>query len=402
MNRFLTGFLFTGSLVLLAAPSSWAQKSGSPSQPGNSGHTGASQPTPSAPQNQEPLYVNGRVVLDGGLPVPEPVNVALYCGTRSLVSVHTDLRGYFQMSLGAGGEADNDFSASNESTVSLSGGSPNLPNSGAAGDSGDTLTGCEVRISVPGYQPLNRIISDVADLNRVEMGTLRLTRIANVQGSSISVTSMLVPGNARKDFEQGQKDVHNNNLKSATEHFEKAVAEYDKYAAAWSQLGMIYAGSQQTEKARAAFTKAIAADPQYIPPYLGLGNLLLETQEYQAAVDTAGKALQLNPNAQLASFVQAVGNYNLNRFDDAEKSAREVLKGSEDLPQAHALLGVLLMRKQDYPDAAKEMRSYLKEQPSGEYAEQLKQSLASMPAPADDAANDPAPPPALSQAVPAK
>src|SRR5207245_7510710 len=50
-------------------------------------------------QPRQVHYVNGRVVMDTGQPVTEPVSVELNCGTRSLQVVHTDLRGYFRFTL---------------------------------------------------------------------------------------------------------------------------------------------------------------------------------------------------------------------------------------------------------------------------------------------------------------
>ena len=40
--------------------------------------------------------------MDTGQPVPESVSVALGCGIRSLQVIHTDLKGYFQFTLGGG------------------------------------------------------------------------------------------------------------------------------------------------------------------------------------------------------------------------------------------------------------------------------------------------------------
>ena len=54
--------------------------------------------------------------MDTGQPVPEPVSVALGCGIRPLQVIHTDLKGYFQFTLGAGTQSNMDFSASNDSS----------------------------------------------------------------------------------------------------------------------------------------------------------------------------------------------------------------------------------------------------------------------------------------------
>ena len=389
MNRF--AYFWTVALLLpLTVVPSWAQKGGGstgsrPSAP--SGSTSGSVPNqqPMGQQGQQmqtPMYVSGRVVMDTGQPAPEPVSVQLNCGMNLLQAINTDLKGYFQFVLGAGPQGNANLSAADATPTSLAGiGGGGSPSSfGRYGGFGD-LTGCELRVAVDGYLPATHILSGPPELTTMDVGTLRLTRVAGVQGSAISVTSMLVPSHARKEFEQGDKDARSKKFQSAADHFQKAVAEYDAYAAAWNELGGVYAATHETEKARQAFEKAMAADPKYIPPYVNLADLQLQTQEYESAVDTAGKALALDPAIPVANYVQAVGNFKLNRLDEAEKSAQEVEKGPhQNLPQVYALLADIFLVKNDYPGAAAQMRAYLKTWPKGPFAPEMKKRLDQMDA----------------------
>jgi len=316
--------------------------------------------------------------MDTGQPVPEPVSVGLDCGMRALQVIHTDLKGYFRFTLGGGPQSNIDFSASNDASMSAAGVDMSSPGGGIRGFGGSesSLTGCELRVSVPGYQPLSKEITDRGDLTGIDVGTLRLTRVAAVAGSSISVTSLLVPNNARKEFENGEKDAQSNHVESATRHLEKAVAEYDKFAAAWNELGNIYASNREVEKSRQAYEKAITADPKYIRPYVGLADLELQNQEFEPAVETAGRALELDRSIGVASFIQAVANFKLNRLDAAEKSAQEAEKGPhQSMPELHALLADIFLQKQDYSSAATQMRAYLREFPQGKFAGEMQKNL---------------------------
>ncbi len=341
--------------------------------------------------------------MDTGQPVPEPVSVGLDCGMKSLQVIHTDLKGYFRFTLGGGPQSNMDFSASNDASMSPAGIDMSSPGGGIRGFGGSegSLTGCELRVSVPGYQTLYKDITDRAELTGIDVGTLRLTRIAAVVGSSISVTSLLVPNSARKEFENGEKDAQSNHLESATRHLEKAVAAYDKFAAAWNELGNIYATSREIEKSRQAYEKAITADPKYIRPYVGLANLELQNQEFEPAVETAGKALELDPSVGVASFIQAVGNFKLNRLDAAEKSAQEAEKGPhQNMPELHALLADIFLQKQDYSDAAIQMRAYLKEFPQGKFAGEMQKDLQQLEKSAANADSKSDPSPAQPQTAP--
>ena len=386
MKQYLPRPCIAALLFFLAVLPSWGQRGGTqggsrPSAPSGGAAPNVSNqpigPGSSQPQVQTPLYVNGRVLLsDTGQPAPEPVSVQLDCGVSVLQVIQTDLKGYFQFTFGGGPQSNANLGAADDTPIGMAGGT-NYPGSrGRLGGFGGDLTGCEIRAVVDGYQPASHLLTGPPELTTLDAGTIRLVRIAGVQGSAISVTSMLVPNNARKEFEKGEKDAQDNKLKPATEHLEKAVAEYDNYAAAWNTLGGVYASSHDTEKARQAFIKAIAVDPKYLPPYMNLATLQLRDQEYEDCIATAGRALELDPAIPLANYLQAAGNFKLSRLDEAEKSAKEVEKGPhENLQQVYPLLAQIFLLKHDYPNAAAQIRSYLKQWPKGPYAAEMKKSL---------------------------
>jgi tetratricopeptide (TPR) repeat protein len=326
---------------------------------------------------QNPAYLTGRVIMDNGLPVPEAVSVGLICGSRSVQVIRTDLKGYFQFTLGAGIQSNADMSADNDTSLSpTASGVRSDSGFGGLGRSGTDLLGCDVQVSVPGFQPISKVITDPGDIGNTDAGTMQLRRIVGVEGSSISVTSLLVPDNARKEFDKGDKDARSNKLVSATQHLEKAVAEYDKYAAAWNELGNLYLANHETEKADKALEKAIAADPKYIPPYMTLASLELQNAQYESALETAGKALELDPSSGQASFIQAGADFKLNRPDAAEKSALDAQKQPhQNIPQLHVLLAEIFVQKHDYVNAAAQMRAYLKEAPQGRLASEVKHDL---------------------------
>jgi len=360
----------------------FAQNQGGGASGSRPGSTGGSRPQPSRPSNQQadqprgPVFVSGRVVMETGQATPEPVTVELNCGLRPLQVIHTDLGGYFTFNLGGGMQSNFDFSASNESPVSFGSSSRQMgPTSGFAG----SLRGCELRINVAGYHPLNRIISEHTDMGRVEIGTLRLQRVAEVEGSAISVTSLLVPDDARKEYERAVKDMQSNKAKSAQGHSEKAIQKYDRYAAAWFQLGRIHLVDGNRPKAAESLERAIALDSQYVPPYMELAMMQVQDQQWQAAVETTTKALALDRSLGYASFLNAIGNFNLNQMEAAEQSAREAEKWPHpNIPQVHALLADILLRKEDYVEAVAQMREYLEEAPEGKFAEQMKKNLAQL------------------------
>lgn len=408
MKRLLASIFSAGLLALLATFSLWGQTSGSPQQPPPSGggntssprQPGSVQPGSAQPsdrsqnQIQAPLYVSGQIIMEDGQPLPTSASVELNCDTRSRSrqSIHTDRKGFFEFVLGSGPQGNTDFSASNNSPFGI-GPAPTSPFGGNS-SVGNSLTGCEVRASAPGYQPLSYTIFNPPDLSRIEVGTLVLKRVGTTPAAAISVTSLLAPGNARKEFEKGESDFRSKQLKTAAQHLEKAVGLYDKYATAWSELGRVYFANHETDKAHDAFGKAIAIDPKYVQPYISLANLQLLQEKDEDAVETAEKALQLEPGNPMAGFIAAAGNFNLNRLEAAEKDAREAEpRAAGNIPQLHALLADIFLLKHDYKNAAVYIRTYLKEAPKGQFADRMEKDLQQIEAEAGNAATETAPSP---------
>ncbi len=133
MIRMSSRCCFTILLTLFATLAAEGQQAGSsgsakpsgPSMPGQPSGSGSSQPTQQPGINQQqfqsPLYVNGRILMDNGRPVPEPVSVTLGCGMRSLQVIYTDSKGNFQFTLGSGPQGNQAMDASSEGVFSPTG-----------------------------------------------------------------------------------------------------------------------------------------------------------------------------------------------------------------------------------------------------------------------------------------
>ena len=385
MKSVLRRSSIAGMLALLTALPVWCQRGGG----GGAGPPGGPQPvsqpgstvtgpSASSTQSQPPQMIYGRVTMENGQPVPEAVPVALICGLQTVQMVQTDFKGQFQFQFGLGNAQSNtDLTAVNDTSTNTDPGSNNSQGGFVQyGTSDMKLMGCELRIMESGYVPLTKVISEPGSLGATDIGTLVLERLANVQGSAISATSLMVPGNARKEFEKGESAARNRQFKSAAEHFQKAVAVYDKYAAAWSDLGKVQLALNQPEDAGRAFQKAIDADPHYIPPYVNLADLEMRQEQYERAAETAKKALEQDPGVEAAAFMEVAADFKLQRFDEAEKCALNAQQlPHQDIPQIHALLAQIYLQKQDYPSAAAQLRAYLKESPRGEFVEKVRQTL---------------------------
>jgi tetratricopeptide (TPR) repeat protein len=205
-----------------------------------------------------------------------------------------------------------------------------------------------------------------------------LHRIAGVEGSSISVTSMMAPKDAKKAYEHGLQSLLKNKPNDAAKDFEKAVALYPKYADAWVSLGKVRLEQQSIEPARAALKKAMESDPKLVAPYIELGLLAAKDASWQESGKYLDRAVELDPvDFPQAWYADAVANYNLKQYDAAEKSAREAVKldPRHVNPRSSYLLGLVLAEKKDYAGAAKELTAYMKLAPNAPDLAQVKDQL---------------------------
>jgi Ca-activated chloride channel family protein len=106
-----------------------------------------------------------------------------------------------------------------------------------------------------------------------------------------------------------------------------------------------------------------------------------KAKNWKELVNVTDRLLKLNPTGNWqAYFFNAVGNYNIQNFEAAEKSAREAerLDTQHKFPTTWQLLGGVLTRRGDFAGAAEQYREYLKWKPDAPDGEAIRAKLADM------------------------
>jgi len=367
---------------LVGAPEMTAQGTGGT---GGSGGGGSNQPRPPRTpsrndQFSSPVFVTGRIMTDLNRPPDDPITLELSCGMRTVQVIHTDLGGYFTFTVGgttSSFQSNMDFSASNEGPQPLqqSLGRP-------MGQTANPLSGCELRISHPGYMPVTATLPPNTDMNRVDMGNIRLSRIGGGKGGVVSVTSLMVPKEAAREYDRAIKDLQEGKVEAAQPRLEKAVELYPRYAEAWNELGRVRLAQKvgaDRIKAREAFNMAVSADAEFAPPYLNLAAMSVQDKQWKEAAEAAGKALTINNANEMAAYLFAIATYNLNDLENAEKSAMHASQlGQGNLAPVHSLLAEIYMTREDWSQAAEHARAYLQLAPSGPFAARMRENLSQM------------------------
>lgn len=333
---------------------------------------------------QRPIFLSGKVMLEDGTPPPESVVIERVCNGQVRPEAYTDSKGRFSFQLGQQNNVLMDASVSSSAGQgfgrdSLGGGVGGFPGASGGGMGTVDLMGCELRASLAGFRSEAVILNRRSMFDNPDVGTIILRRLANVQGTAISFTTLAAPKDAKKSYEKAQKILQQKSPKhsEAAKELDKATQIYPKFAAAWYMLGEARLALKDEPGARKAFEQALAADSKYINPYLQLSVLELRANRWAEAADLTSRLTQLNPHVLQAHYFNAIANFNLGKMDLAEKSARSAMSddGSSRMPRTHHLLGAILARQGNFPSAAEEFRSYLKLAPNATEADQLRRQL---------------------------
>lgn len=342
--------------------------------PGPSGQpTGQAQPALNGS-----IYLSGTVLLDDGTPPPESVTIERICNGAPRAQAYTDRKGRFSFQIGQTSTVMQDASeeGSNRPVTSIiangqqAGQFPNAPDM--------LLANCDLRAVLSGFRSDRVSLGARRLLDDPNVGTIVLHRLANVEGSAISVTSLQAPKDARQAYYRALQNIRKNKLPEASKDLHKAVELYPRYAAAWYELGRLQVQDQQIEQARKSFNNAVAADSKFISPYAQLAELDAKAEDWTALIVVTSKLLNLDSvDYPMAYFYNATGNLNVGQIETAEKSARDGIKldAPHRFPRLEQVLAMILARKKDYAGAAAHLRNYLALSPDAEDGALMKKEL---------------------------
>ncbi len=327
------------------------------------------------------LTLSGLVLLEDGTPPVKPAKVELLCNSRVILTTQTRTEGAFHFRLGEE-RRSSDLSASSSGPDNLEQSNRGLGGLKAGGElreSGDgrfDLTNCEIRLSpMPGVEA-QRITLGIQSVFDRDVGVIVLRKKASVRGTTVSVTTLEAPKDARKSFEKAQKDLakRNPNYGRAQKRLEKAIALYPEFAEAWTLLGEARLGSSDLPGARQAFEQAAEADPNFIKPFQMLAGIELEKLRYREALIWTAKLIELDPGQPKTRYYDGLANYSLGQYAPALESLSVIDEGGfgSDYPAALLMLGDILARRGEIRASAARLRRYLE---IGDHSPEMGQRL---------------------------
>jgi tetratricopeptide (TPR) repeat protein len=244
-----------------------------------------------------------------------------------------------------------------------------------------------VKLRASGYQEASQRVELTGVPHAYVTFTLRRTDgdtgvapSADAPATTVGVDEVNIPEKARQEFEKGQASLKEKKLDDGVRHFQKAVKLYDNYPQAYRMLGEAYLEQQDWQKAEAALKKSIELQPRLAASYVDLGAIANQQHNYAAAEESLKKGLELSPDASAAKYELAKTYWAMGRWQDAEPLARDTVKAQPEIAGAHVLLANILLKKRDGAGALHEYEEYIRLEPNGTMAPQVREMIAKIKA----------------------
>jgi tetratricopeptide (TPR) repeat protein len=172
-----------------------------------------------------------------------------------------------------------------------------------------------------------------------------------------------IPSKGKPEWNAAMKAATAGNASQAIEQLKAATAANPKFALAWHNLGILYEYDHRNTESRAAYTKAIEADPKLLVSYVALTRLMVQDKDWSGVTKTTAAFFPFDKSRIFAEMYahQAAAQYNLKDLAAAEASANQALDGKSKQPfsRAEYILGRILEAMGDTAGAKQHMTRYL-------------------------------------------
>jgi tetratricopeptide (TPR) repeat protein len=193
-------------------------------------------------------------------------------------------------------------------------------------------------------------------------------RSAPIRRSSytVSVRELKIPGRAQDEFQKGLQRLAKNDPAGSLSHFTKASQAFPGYFEAYYNMGVAEMTLGHRDEAIRAFQTAIdLSGGLYATAEFGYGYLLCQEGRPVEAEKIVRRGLEVEDASPQGYVILGQALKQLNRLDEAEKSAHEALLRNPNYAAAYLVLSDVAESKGQYRTEIEDLDIYLKLQPNG-------------------------------------
>ncbi len=165
----------------------------------------------------------------------------------------------------------------------------------------------------------------------------------------------------------------------AVAQLKMAVVIFPKYLNAYNELAVQYLRLGELQKADEAALAALKIKPDAFEPMLNRGIVLFRMNRFAEAEFALREVLKANDMSAIGHFYLGRTLAKTSKYDEAETELnRAITISPEGMKEAHRILAMLYIDKDDRPKAIVSLETYLRLVPEPPDVEQLKRALAQL------------------------
>jgi tetratricopeptide (TPR) repeat protein len=214
-------------------------------------------------------------------------------------------------------------------------------------------------LTMAGTLVTEKLVELRESVNQVEIA-LPVDEGSHPGTGTVSIAQLLhkVPNDALKVYNNALKAVRKKDDDEAIELMEKAVAIDPQFVEAQTNLGRLYLQKHEPNKILDAFGKVLKIDPRSEVAYVGSSIAFLWLNRFADAETSARQALQVNPASLPSHYFLGVSLAEQDK--DEDEAVQHLNRCSEKFPDARIKAAEILARRKDFSAATEELQDYLK------------------------------------------
>jgi tetratricopeptide (TPR) repeat protein len=225
----------------------------------------------------------------------------------------------------------------------------------------------EIVVDEPGYEPAQTNAQLDGSTSKLVL-YLKSSNLGRTEQNryTVSARELMIPGKAQHEYEKGLGSLAKKDLPASLSHFTKAVQTFPDFYEAYYHLGVAETRLGHLDEAMQAFQKTIdLSGGRHAWAEFGIGYVLYLEGKAEEAVTIIRRGLELDGSSPDGYLVLGMALLRVNRLDEAERSAREVLLRNANFAQAYLVLADVYGRRHEYRAQLQDLDAYLKLEPNG-------------------------------------
>jgi tetratricopeptide (TPR) repeat protein len=201
----------------------------------------------------------------------------------------------------------------------------------------------------------------------------------NSGGTTVAVQDMNIPKAAARQFNKASDSIAHQAWNKAIEQLNRALALYPNYVQAYNNLGVVYARLDDRPSERTTLQKALTINDHFASAWVNLARMAIVDRDFAAAQQLLEKATALSPmDSETLLILANVELLNLHYQQAISHCQKAHALGQDSHSLVHFIAARAFEHESQIPNAVAELKTFLKEEPSGVRADAARKELANL------------------------